>query len=100
MTGKDLLAVLAMIAPGILLIALIAITLVPPSVMQPFPGSGGLSKGSRAQPPVAPKTLVLPEEPTGAGLPVATQKRLRNPWEPLPYAKSAKASRRESAAFE
>ena len=40
MSGKDLLAVLVMIVPSLLLIALIALTLVPPSVMAPPLGSG------------------------------------------------------------
>jgi len=83
MTGKDLLAVLAMILPGVLLTALIAMTLVPPSVMQPFPGSG-----AKAGQPGERKTAVR-EAPAGAMPHKATQKRMRNPWDRPAYAKSA-----------
>ena len=91
MNGKDLLAVLAMIVPGILLAVLIAFSLVPSSVMQPFPGSGA-QRGDFRAPPEARRTLALPEFATGGVPDMATQKRMRNPWEKLPYAKSAKAS--------
>jgi hypothetical protein len=86
LSGKDLLAVLAMIVPGILLAALIAFSLVPSSVMQPFPGSGVLRGDYRAQ-PEARRTLALREVWTGSAPKMATQKRMRNPWERPAYAK-------------
>ena len=88
MTGKDLLAVLAMIVPGILLTALMAFTLVPPSIMQPFPGSGAKRGDSHMQPGTQ-KSLALRQDSAVAEPAMATQKRMRNPWEKPPYAKSA-----------
>lgn len=87
MNGKDLLAVLAMIVPGVLLTALIAFALVPASVMQPFPGGGeprGKGPGARsgAENTQAMRvTLVQPEPGT------ATQKRMSDPWARPAYAK-------------
>lgn len=93
MNGKDLLALLVMIAPGFLLVTLIALSLVPASVLEPFPGSGLVRADSRRQPDKqssAAKATAMREVPVRSE-PV-TQKRLRNPWEKQPYAKNLKAS--------
>ena len=83
MNAKDLLAVLVMIVPGFLLIALIAFSLVPASVMQPIPGSG-LAPDLRRTGPDRPPVL---ERGHGTGMVMvrsapgtATQKRMRDPW--------------------
>jgi hypothetical protein len=91
MNGKDLLAVVLMIVPGLLLIALIALTLVPASVMQPFPSSKSAhaAAGKEAdRQPAAEKTrttsVVLARTAPGT----ATQKRMRDPWARDSYAKA------------
>jgi len=78
MSGKDLLAVLVMIAPGFLLISLIAISLVPPAnFVEARPASGvernNANKNAHSQ--------------------TATQKRMRDPWEKPVYAKTSSAKR-------
>ena len=75
MNGKDLLAVLVMIVPTFLLIALIVLTLVPASAVAPTTGAAPVREASaNAEPPMA------------------TQKRMRDPWKNLPNARTLKAS--------
>jgi len=74
MSGKDLLAVLVMIAPCFLLIALIAISMLPPANFveaRPAPGQEGSNarKDEHAQ--------------------AATQKRMHDPWKKPDYARTA-----------
>ena len=79
MSGKDLLAVLVMIAPSFLLIALIAISTVPPAnFVEARPASG--QEGNHAR-----KT-----EHAQA----ATQKRMHDPWKKPDYAKTADGAAR------
>ena len=95
MNGKDLLALLVMIAPGFLLVTLIALSLVPASVLEPFPGSGLVRGESRraAEPqsrtekaPAMRQVSVRPEPAT------VTQKRMRNPWDKPSHARNLNAS--------
>jgi len=90
MNGKDLLAVLAMILPGVLLTFLIAFALVPTSVTQPFPGSGGQRGDSRTEPDrrsAADKGQAMPIFGAKTAPGTATQKKMRDPWARTSYAK-------------
>jgi hypothetical protein len=95
MNGKDLLAMLVMIVPGLLLIAMIAFSLVPASMTQPLPGSGLVRDDSRKELDSKPRTEkahAMREVSVRSAAGPATQKRMRNPWEKLSYAKNMKAS--------
>ena len=88
MSGKDLLAALAMILPSFLLIAIIAFTLGLSSdrVTAP-PGAGFVQAGAgteKAHPAHAASMYATPQ--------IATQKLMRNPWEKPVYAKSSRVS--------
>ena len=88
MSGKDWLAVLAMILPSLLLIAIIAFTLglsadvvtAPPGVriVQASPGTEKARDGHNASMNARPR--------------IATQKLMRDPWEKPVYAKSSRVS--------
>jgi len=95
MNGKDLLAVLAMIIPSCLLIALIAFTLVSPGVTDSPSGSAFARDDDRKAPgPLADtgNAHAMGVDPAGDEPRPATQKRMRNPWEKPSYAKNLKAS--------
>lgn len=95
MSGKDLLAVLAMIIPSCLLIALIAVTLVSPAVTDSPSGSAFARDGDRKAPgPLAGSgnAHATGIDPAGDESRSATQKRMRNPWEKPSYGKNLKAS--------
>src|SRR5258706_14066982 len=97
MNGKDLLALLVMIAPGFLLVTLIALSLVPASVLEPFPGSGLVrGEGRRAPEPGSRSEKAQPavEIPVRAVSDTATQKRMPNPWEKPARATHLQASAR------
>jgi len=80
MSGKDLLAVLVMIAPSFLLIALIAISTVPSANFveaRPASGQEGNNHARKTEHAQA-----------------ATQKRMHDPWKKPDYAKTADGAAR------
>lgn len=90
MNGKDLLAALLMVVPGIVLIALMAFTLVPASVLQPFPGSGVVRDDVRKAPDAqsgVEKSQAIREVSARAIPAKETQKRMRDPLASPSYAK-------------
>ena len=87
MNGKDLLAVLAMVVPGFLLIALIAFTLVPSAdVMTALPDAEFVHAGAGAEKINEGRDASMHARPQ-----IATQKLMRDPWEKPIYAKSSRA---------
>ena len=95
MSGKDLLAVLAMIIPSCLLIALIAVTLVSPGVTDSPSGSAfARDDDGKAPGPLAGSehAHAMGADPAGNEPRSATQKRMRNPWEKPSYGRNLKAS--------
>ena len=88
MSGKDLLAVLAMILPSFLLIAIIAFTLgLPADRVTAPPGARLVQAGAvteKAPPGQIASMYATPQ--------IATQKLMRNPWEKPVYAKSSRGS--------
>lgn len=87
MSGKDLLAVLAMIVPGLVLLAIIAATLVLSSDVVTAPSDAGFVHGSAG----TEKVHEGHDAPMHAKPRIATQKLMRNPWEKPDYAKSSRA---------
>ena len=77
MSGKDLLAVLLMIFPGLLVITLVTFALVQYS---------GVAAG-----PKAARDGTQAGERTAKAVRMVTQKRLRDPWERPVYAKTSSA---------
>lgn len=79
MSGKDLLAVLLMIFPGLIVIALVSFSL----VQRPDVATGSKSASHATQ----------PGERSAKVARTVTQKRLRDPWERPVYAKTSNAPR-------
>ena len=77
MSGKDLLAVLAMVVPGFLLIALIAFMLVPSANVMTALSDAGFVPASAGTEKVNEKHGAS----MNAKLRIATQKLMRDPWE-------------------
>lgn len=78
MSGKDLLALLLMIFPGFLVMALVTFALVQHSDVA----------GSKAT-----REVKQAGEGTAKAVRTVTQKRLRDPWEKPDYAKTSSATR-------
>lgn len=97
MNGKDLLAVLVMIVPSLLLIALIAVTLAPNSEVAPPPGNtfarnaGETERGALHR---AGNAHAMGEASPGQGPQLKTQKGTGDPWKQFSDARDLKASER------
>lgn len=87
MSGKDLLAVLAMVVPGFLLIALIAFTLIPSAdVRTALPDAGFIPASAGTEKVNEKHGASMNAKPR-----IATQKLMRDPWEIPAYAMSSRA---------
>jgi hypothetical protein len=97
MSGKDLLATLVMVVPSLLLVILVALSLAPPSVMAPPPGSR-LARDDGAKQPdpqnraAAAQAMQEASDRAARGLP--PQKPLRDPWQKTSYAGATKEPQR------
>ena len=88
MSGKDLLAVLAIVVPTFLLIVTIAFTRVQPAEVATAPAGAGYGHASAG----TEKIHEGRNDSKRAVPQIATQKLMRDPWEKAAYAKSKQAS--------